>query len=164
MEQTEIAAQPPPVGDFRKVEQGMSSKEMRYRAEDICRLAFLVSDSVAAFAALITAYYVRFDFFRYLLPPESFLAPSHNVTLANYEHSILLGTLILFVILFLKGAYEGRALLRFRRFFFLLLKALLIWIIALSGISLILQVDEFLSRVYVVISFGLLLTFVACSR
>ncbi|HEY5812587.1 MAG TPA: sugar transferase [Terrimicrobiaceae bacterium] len=164
MEQIEIPAQPPPVGDFRKVEQGMSSKEMRYRAEDICRLAFLVSDSVAAFAALITAYYVRFDFFRYLLPPESFLAPSPSVTLANYGQSILLGTLILFVILFLKGAYEGRALLRFRRFFFLLLKALLIWIIALSGISLILQVDEFLSRVYVVISFGLLLTFVACSR
>ena len=52
------------------------TKEMRYRAEDLCRLAFLFSDSFAIFGALVAAYYIRFDLLRRLLPPDFILAPS----------------------------------------------------------------------------------------
>ena len=37
---------------------------MRYRAEDLCRLAFLFSDSFAILGALVAAYYIRFDLLR----------------------------------------------------------------------------------------------------
>ena len=36
----------------------------------------LLSDLVAIFSALVSAYYVRFDFLRRVLPPESFFAPT----------------------------------------------------------------------------------------
>jgi exopolysaccharide biosynthesis polyprenyl glycosylphosphotransferase len=75
-----------------------------------------------------------------------------------------LAALTLFVILFLKGAYESRAFLRFRRSFFLLIQSLLVWVIAFSGISLILEFNERLSRLYVIIAFGLLLLSLSYSR
>ena len=137
---------------------------MRYRAEDFCRLGFVLSDLMAIFSALILAYYVRFDGLGRLLPPESFFAPSGANGIENYAGSILLGAPLLLFVLLLKGAYENRTLLRFRRFFFLLCKSLLIWLICFAGISLILEFDERLSRVYVLISFGLLLVFLAVSR
>ena len=139
-------------------------REVRYRAENFCRLGFVFSDLVAIFGALILAYYARFDGLAWLLPPESLLAPSGVSGIEDYAASILLGATLLLFILFLDGAYENRTLLRFRRFFFLLGKSLLIWLISFAGISLILEVDERLSRVYVLISFGLLLVFLAVSR
>ncbi|MET0223916.1 MAG: hypothetical protein ABW346_06020, partial [Terrimicrobium sp.] len=128
---------------------------MRFRAEDLCRLAFLFSDSFAILGALVAAYYIRFDFLGRLLPPDFILAPSGG-NLANYVPSILLGAAILFLILSGTGAYDSRVLLRFRRSFFLLLKSVLIWLIAFAGVSFILEFDADLSRVYIIICSGLL--------
>ena len=139
------------------------TREMRYRTEDLCRLAFLFSDSFAILGALVAAYYIRFDFLGRLLPPDFILAPSGG-KLANYAPSILLGAAILFLILFGTGAYDSRVLLRFRRSFFLLLKSVLIWFIAFAGVSFILAFDADLSRVYIIICSGLLLTFLGYSR
>ena len=138
-------------------------KETRYRAEDLCRLAFLLSDFIAIFGALIAAYYIRFDLLRRILPPHFILAPSGG-SLASYAPSIGLGAAILFLILSGTGAYDSRVLLRFRRSFFLLLKSVFIWIIAFSGVSFILEFDAHLSRVYMVISSGLLVAFLGYSR
>ena len=118
---------------------------MRYRAEDLCRLAFLFSDSFAILGALLAAYYIRFDLLGRILPPDFILAPSGG-NLASYAPSIVLGAAILFLILFGTGAYDSRVLLRFRRSFFLLLKSVLIWFIAFAGISFILEFDADLSQ------------------
>jgi exopolysaccharide biosynthesis polyprenyl glycosylphosphotransferase len=162
----QVAAPPPlaPFGSFREVARAAVSKETRYRAEDICRLALLTSDAIAVFGALVLAFYIRFNFLGRTLPPEFFLAPSGEPGLANYSVSIVFGGVLLLLIQFLDGAYQTRTLLRFRRSFVLIIKSLLVWVVAFSGISLILEFDERLSRVYVVISFGLLLAFLAISR
>jgi exopolysaccharide biosynthesis polyprenyl glycosylphosphotransferase len=143
---------------------GVLPKETRYRAQDLSRLGFVFSDLVAIFGALVVAYYVRFDFLGRVLPPESFFTPIGRLGLSSYMASIVFGCVLLLMILFLNGAYENRTLLRFRRSFFLLFKVLLVWVIAFSGVSLILEFNERLSRVYVIISYGLLLAFLAVSR
>jgi FlaA1/EpsC-like NDP-sugar epimerase len=107
---------------------------------------------------------VRFDVLGQVLPPESFFAPSGARSSFSYWASILAGGALLVMILFLNGAYENRTLLRFRRFFFRLCKSLLTWLIAFAGLSLILEFDERLSRVYVIIAFGLLMVFLVISR
>jgi exopolysaccharide biosynthesis polyprenyl glycosylphosphotransferase len=162
--QDQTLAPLPYVGERREVSQSPSTRERRYRAEDICRLALLVSDIFAVFGALVAAFYIRFDFLGNVLPPEFFIAPTGVTGIGSYRQSIFLGALTLLVILFLKGAYESRTLLRFRRSFFLLIQSLLVWVVAFSGISLILELDERLSRLYVIISSGLLLAFLAYSR
>ena len=140
------------------------TKEMRYRAEDLCRLAFLLSDSFAILGALVAAYYIRFDLLRRLLPPDFILAPLGGHDLRSYLSRIALGAAILFLILLGTGAYDSRVLLRFRRSFFLLLKSILIWFIAFAGVSFILEFDADLSRVYILISSGLLVALLGCSR
>ena len=139
------------------------TRDMRDRAEDLCRLAFLFSDSFAILGALVAAYYIRFDLLRRILPPSFILAPSGGNP-ASYVPSIALGAAILFLILFGTGAYDSRVLLRFRRSFFLLLKSILIWFITFAGVSFILEFDADLSRVYIIISSGLLLVFLGYSR
>jgi exopolysaccharide biosynthesis polyprenyl glycosylphosphotransferase len=153
-----------PVAGINQVDYGVLPKETRYRAEDLCRLGFLVSDLVAIFSALVLGYYVRFDFLGRVLPPDSFFAPIGGSGLTSYMGSIIFGGMLLLLILFLKGAYENGTLLRFRRSFFLLFRSLLVWLIAFSGVSLILEFNERLSRVFVVISFGLLFALLAVSR
>ena len=164
MAQEQILAPQPQLSDRLEGEASVPAREMRYRAEDLCRLALLASDSFAVFGALIAAYYLRFDFLAQVLPPESFLAPIGTTGLASYRDSVLLGAGTLFGILFLKGAYETRTVLRFRRSFFLLMQAVLIWVVVFSGISLILEFNERLSRLYVLISSGVLLVFLVYSR
>jgi exopolysaccharide biosynthesis polyprenyl glycosylphosphotransferase len=164
MSQSDIATASSFIENVPATKRRADAKERRYRAEDLCRLALILSDALAVFGALLTAYYLRFDFLGNVLPPESFIAPTGVTSLASYGQSIVLAALTLFIILFLKGAYESRTLLRFRRSFFLLIQSLLVWVIAFSGISLILEFDERLSRLYVIIAFGLLLLFLSYSR
>jgi exopolysaccharide biosynthesis polyprenyl glycosylphosphotransferase len=152
------------VAGVNQVDCEILPKETRYRTEDLCRLGFVVSDLVAIFSALVLGYYMRFDFLRRVLPPESFFAPIGGRGLASYTASIVFGSVLLLLILFVNGAYENRTLLRFRRSFFLLFRSLLVWVIVFSGVSLILEFNERLSRVYVVISFGLLFAFLVVSR
>jgi len=164
MGQSQIVAPLQRFTNLGEVEDDAALKEMRYRAEDLCRLGFVLSDVVAIFGALILGYYARFDLLERVLPPKSFFAPASGLHLASYVTSIVFGGVLLLLILFLNGAYENRTLLRFRRSFFLLFRSLLVWLIAFSGVSLILELNERLSRVYVVISFGFLFVFLAVSR
>jgi exopolysaccharide biosynthesis polyprenyl glycosylphosphotransferase len=152
------------VSGRKQVRREAASRQSRYRAEDLCRLGLVLSDSIAIVSACVLAYYVRFEVLDRLLPPESFLAPSGARTSFSYWASILSGGALLVMILFLNGAYENETLLRFRRFFFLLCKSLLTWLIAFAGVSLILEFDERLSRVYVIIAFALLMVFLVISR
>jgi hypothetical protein len=93
------------------------SKENRYRTEDFCRLGLVLSDSIAIVSACVLAYWVRFDVLGRLLPPESFFAPSGGRSSFSYWASILSGGTLLVMILFLNGAYQNRALLRFATHF-----------------------------------------------
>ena len=163
MEQSQTATASATLPTLVESFESTITKEMRYRAEDLCRLAFLLSDSFAILGALLAAYYIRFDLLRRILPPAFILAPSGG-NLGSYVPSILLGAAILFLILFGTGAYDSRVLLRFRRSFFLLLKSVLIWFIAYAGISFILEFDADLSRVYIIIASGLLVAFLGYSR
>ena len=164
MDQSQIAAPLSALENLQGLAHCELTKEMRYRAEDICRLGFVFADLITIFGALVLAYYARFDLLSRLLPPESFFAPSGVSGIENYAASILFGAALLLFILFLNGAYDNGTLLRFRRFFFRLCRSLLTWLVAFAGISLILEFDERLSRVYVLISFGLLLAFLTVSR
>jgi exopolysaccharide biosynthesis polyprenyl glycosylphosphotransferase len=161
------AIAPSPLARFSAIREAARAallKETRYRAEDICRLALVASDAVVVFGALTLAFYIRFDLLGRTLPPEFFLAPSPEAGLLSYMGSIAFGGVLLLFVQFLNGAYQTRTFLRFRRCFGLVTRSLLIWVVAYPGISLILEVDERLSRVYVVISFSLLLASVTLSR
>jgi exopolysaccharide biosynthesis polyprenyl glycosylphosphotransferase len=142
----------------------LTPNQFRYRAEDFCRLSFFFADSIAIFGGLVLSYYIRFDVLARALPPESFLAPVGGRGIDSYAPSILVGGVLLHFILFVNEAYDNKALLRFRRCFFLVLKSLIVWAIAFAGISLILEFDVLLSRLYVIISFLLLFGLLNVSR
>jgi exopolysaccharide biosynthesis polyprenyl glycosylphosphotransferase len=74
------------------------------------------------------------------------------------------GALLLQLILYVNGAYDNSTLLRFRRSFFVLFKSLLVWAISYAGISLILEFDARLSRLFIVISFLFLFGLLAFVR
>ena len=76
MEQNHTATASPPLPTLFESPADAITKEMRYRAEDLCRLAFLFSDSFAILGALVAAYYIRFDLLGRILPPDFILAPS----------------------------------------------------------------------------------------
>lgn len=140
------------------------SRETRFQIADSFRICLMASDTFAVISALIAGFYVRFELFGRLLPPQSLFAPAKEVTVASYLPSIVLGAGLQLLFLLATGAYQSRTLLRFRRFFPLLIKATITWAIAFAGISLILEFGEFLSRVYVLIAFVLLLLFLSVSR
>jgi len=137
------------------------SKEKRHSMGALCRLALLISDTIAIFGVLVIAYYVRFDLLPHVLPH---IPAAERRSLASYVPSIVLGGLLLLFLLLANGAYYTRTLLRFLSFFPLLLKSLLVWTVAILGISRVLNFDEYLSRLYVVISFVLLLVCLSASR
>ena len=162
-----VADRPPPAafGGPKEVAWTALSKQGRYRAEDFCRLG--IRGFPIRLRSLVHSSWLIMRgsmFSGGCCRRNPSLRRLVDVALRAICASILSGGVLLLFILFLNGAYENRTLLRFRRFFFLLFKSLLVWLIAFSGISLILEFDERLSRVYVVISFGLLLVFLAISR
>ena len=142
----------------------MLPKHSRYRAEDLCRVSFFIVDSFAIFGGLVLSYYIRFDVLGRALPPESFLAPIGGRGIESYAESIVLGGGLLQLILLLKEAYDNKTLLRFRRSFFLLFKSLIIWAVTFAGVSLILEFDVLLSRLFVIISFSVLLVLLSVAR
>src|SRR5262245_16992118 len=158
---------PPAVVDHSDSQYGTSTPlagHARYRAEDRCKLSFGVSDSIAILGALILGFYARFDFLGSVLPPESFLAPIGDWSIGHYMNSIVFGALLLQLILYVNQAYDNSTILRFRRSFFVLFKSLLVWAISYAGISLILEFDAYLSRLFIVISFLFLLGLLTFSR
>ena len=142
----------------------MLPKHSRYRAEDLCRVSFFIVDSFAIFGGLVLSYYIRFDVLGRALPPESFLAPIGGRGIESYAESIVLGGGLLQLILLLKEAYDNKTLLRFRCSFFLLFKSLIIWAVTPAGVSLILEFDVLLSRLFVIISFSVLLVLLSVAR
>ncbi|HEY5706869.1 MAG TPA: exopolysaccharide biosynthesis polyprenyl glycosylphosphotransferase [Terrimicrobiaceae bacterium] len=149
--------------NFKERTQSVLSKEKRYSMGTLCRLALLISDTIAIFGVLVLAYYVRFDLLPYVLPAEH-VPENERRSLTSYIPSIVLGGVLFLFLLLANGAYNARTLLRFLHFFPLLLKSLLIWTVAILGISRVLGFDEYLSRIYVVVSALLLLVSVSASR
>ncbi|HEY5704438.1 MAG TPA: exopolysaccharide biosynthesis polyprenyl glycosylphosphotransferase [Terrimicrobiaceae bacterium] len=84
--------------------------------------------------------------------------------LASYYPSILVGALLQLILLLVGGAYKTRTLLRFRRFVPQLAKSVVIWAVVFPGILLLLGLDKHVSRIFLFLSFALLLTFLAWSR
>ena len=140
------------------------SKQNRFRMEDICRFCLLLSDTIVIIGSLVTAYYIRFRVFPHVPSTESFLTPVSQMHLANYYSTILVGTSLQLILLLVGGAYKTRTLLRFRRFFPQLAKSVVTWAIILPGISLMLEFDKYVSRVFLLLAFALLLTLLAMSR
>lgn len=151
-----------PSQNLRKRERVVISKEERQSKGALWRLALLVSDTITIFGVLVLAYYVRFD-----VLPNGLLEQvpvEERRSLTSYAPSIILGGVLLLFLLLANGAYQIRTLLRFLHVLPLVLKSLLIWVVAVLGISRVLSFDEYLSRVYVVVSFLLLLVCLPGSR
>lgn len=142
----------------------MVTKEERYRKEDICRIWLFVTDVVAIFSGLLSAYFFRFHVLSLILPPDSSYLPAPKITFDGYSNRILFGAVLASVLLVCCGAYQSHILLRFRRSFPVVIKALLLWLLAFPGISLVLEFDEWLSRVYVATSFPCLLVTILIGR
>jgi exopolysaccharide biosynthesis polyprenyl glycosylphosphotransferase len=154
----------PSFGSFGDGSNAIFSKQDRFWMEDICRFCLLLSDTIAIIGSLVTAYYIRFRVFPHVPATESFLTPASQMHLANYYPSILVGASLQLVLLLVGGAYKTRTLLRFRRFFPQLAKSVVIWAIVLPGILLVLGLDKYVSRIFLLLSFALLLTLLAWSR
>ncbi len=139
-------------------------REKRHHYERVCRFWLGVTDVLAILGGLVAAFYIRFSLLGILLPADVALAPSLDITLTDYIERIGIGSGLTLLLLLICGAYEGNTLLRFRRSFPIVVKALLIWMLAYPGIALVLEFDERLSRVYVVVSFLSLLATVLFGR
>ncbi|PTX98034.1 hypothetical protein DB345_04135 [Spartobacteria bacterium LR76] len=139
-------------------------RETRHRYEEICRFSLVLTDAISIIGGLVAAFYLRFLLPQNVFPEGWLFAPDEAVTIKYYLQSMVLGGSLL-VALFLFGrAYQGNTLLRFRRSFPIIVKALLIWLIVFPGITLVLEFDDRISRVYVVVSFFSLMTTVLLGR
>ena len=154
----------PSLGSFGDGSDAILSKQNRFWMEDICRFCLLLSDTIVIIGSLVTAYYIRFRVFPHIPSTESFLTPVSQMYLANYYSTIVVGASLQLILLLVGGAYKTRTLLRFRRFLPLLAKSVIIWAIVLPGISLMLEFDQYVSRIFLLLSFALLLTLLAMSR
>ncbi len=114
-----------------------------------CRWVLFLSDSLMIFLGLVAAFYLRFELPEALFPTDALAGK----TLSSYWHRIYFGSALALVLLFLCGAYEAHAALRFRRAIPVIAKALGIWLLAFPGLSFILELDEKLSRIYVAVGF-----------
>jgi exopolysaccharide biosynthesis polyprenyl glycosylphosphotransferase len=118
-----------------------------------CRVLVFLVDVVMAVLGLVAAYFIRFEVGAAILPEDFFLSPSRGVTFPLYLPRIFAGSALAIGILLFCGAYESYAVLRFRRAVPVVAKALVIWLVAVPGLSLILELDERLSRFYIFVSF-----------
>lgn len=128
-------------------------KEKRHRFEEICRFWLVVTDVIAIVGGLLGAFSIRFSLPWDQIPFAASFVPEPEIDIHRYQHSMIFGGALLLALLLALGAYQGETLLRFRRSFPIVVKALLIWLIAYPGIALVLEFDERLSRVFVVVSF-----------
>ncbi len=140
------------------------TKQERYRKEDICRFWLFVTDVIAIFSGLLSAYFLRFHVLSLILPPDSSYLPAPQITFEGYFNRILFGAALATILLVCCGAYQSHILLRFRRSFPVVIKAMFFWLLAFPGISLVLEFDERLSRIYVATSFPCLLVTLLLGR
>lgn len=139
-------------------------KEKRHRFEEICRFWLVVTDVIAIVGALVVAFFIRFSSLWEYVPLAAGFAPNREIAMHRYEQSIILGGVMMLTLLLFLGAYNGDTLLRFRRSFPIVVKALLVWLIAYPGIALVLEFDERLSRVFVVVAFVSLMVTILLGR
>lgn len=128
-------------------------KEKRHRFEEICRFWMVVTDVSAIIGGMMGAFFIRFSLPWDRIPFGEKFVPDQGIDIFRYEQSMILGGAMLLSIMLFLGAYQSDTLLRFRRSFPIVVKALLIWLIAYPGIALVLEFDERLSRVFIVVSF-----------
>ncbi len=127
--------------------------EIKHKMEVVCRFWTMLVDVICICAGLALAYYLRFHWLDRLLPDGSLTEPSQVVAFNDYKGRIFFATLLLFGLILSFGGYNARTLLRFRRSFPIIAKALFTWLLAFPSLSLILGLDESLSRIFVVLSF-----------
>jgi exopolysaccharide biosynthesis polyprenyl glycosylphosphotransferase len=128
-------------------------KEKRHRFEEICRFWLVATDVLAILGGLVGAFFIRFSLPWDQIPFAASFVPEQEIDIHRYQHSMIFGGAMLLALLLALGAYQGETLLRFRRSFPIVVKALLVWLIAYPGVALVLEFDERLSRVFVVVSF-----------
>ena len=154
----------PSFGSFGDGSKAIRSKQTRFWMEDICRFCLLLSDVIVIIGSLVTAYHIRFRVFPHIPSTELFLTPASQTHLANYYPSIIVGASLQLILLLVGGAYKTRTLLRFRRFLPRLAKSVVVWAIVFPGILLMLGLDRYVSRIFLLLSFALLLSLLAWSR
>ncbi len=155
---------PPPADGGDENSSRFVPRETRHRYEEICRFGLVLTDIISIVGGLVGAFYFRFLLPQNFFPDGWLFAPDEAVTIHYYLQSMLLGGSLLLALFLVGGAYQGNTLLRFRRSFPIIVRALVIWLIAFPGITLVLEFDERVSRVYMVVSFFSLMTTVLLGR
>lgn len=143
---------------------GSGLREKRRQQSELCRFWLIVTDAVAILGGQISAFYIRFYLLPYIFPESDSLLLGAYMPFAKYLPRIAFGGVLAFVLLIVCHAYGEHTLLRYRRAFPQVIKAMLLWILALPFISLIFGFDENLSRIYMATSFGCLVVALLAGR
>lgn len=143
---------------------GVGLREKRERQSEVCRFWLVISDAVAILGGQVAAFYLRFYLLPYIFPDSQSLLLGAYMPFSKYVPRIVFGGALVFVLLIVCHAYGEHVLLRYRRAFPQVIKAMLLWILALPFISLIFGFDENLSRIYIGISFFCLVVALLVTR
>ncbi|MDB4512167.1 hypothetical protein N9060_01755, partial [Arenicella sp.] len=103
-------------------------------------------DLLVVVLSLVAAHFVRFEFLQ--KPDHEFYIP-----LSGYLGHILFGSVLMMVLLVNFRLYEGYKLLSYRRTYTVVGKATFTWVLLYLAISLILEFDPPVSRIYAILGF-----------
>lgn len=132
--------------------------------ETIVPLGLLGGDTVVTFAGLALGYWIRYAS---PLAPESgngFFIPVPDATFARYLRLLLVGVALLIAAFAQFGLYDTRLLLRRYQSLNAILKGAAFWLAAYLGVSLVLNFDPPISRLFVVIAFVCVVVLLYCWR
>lgn len=131
---------------------GAGLREKRRRQSELCRMWLVITDAIAILGGQIGAFYLRFYLLPFIFHESEAVLLGAYMPFSKYIPRIIFGGALAFVFLIICHAYGEHTLLRYRRAFPQVIKAMLLWLLALPFISLIFGFDENLSRTYMAIS------------
>jgi exopolysaccharide biosynthesis polyprenyl glycosylphosphotransferase len=116
-------------------------------------LAGIVGDAIVVFLSLAFSSWLRFE-----TTLVHFGVRSHVIHWTDYYGHVLFGTLLFILLLPHRKLYDLHRILRLRQTVPVIIKSALTWLLAYMAFSWLLRSDEEISRVYVIIAFGLTTT------
>jgi len=130
-------------------------REKRDKIVRLCIQLAVLCDLACAIIALASAHFVRFKWLPYAV---DHLHPTAVIT------AVALGSVLYIFLVNLFDGYQGRVLLRYRRSFPIVFKAVFAWLLALPTLTLLLEVLPGLSRVFILVGAFHILVLVALGR
>lgn len=130
-------------------------REKRDEITKFCIRLAVLTDAVACGVSLTLAHLIR-----YKVLPNSFLMLNHT----RIAEGIIMGIIIYLILNVLFNAYRPYSLLRFRRSFVIIFKSITIWIFAFSSVALFFSLIPNISRIFILLSFLLMMLFGISAR